>query len=186
MSQYIKILSFFVACLLSTIIINSQLNYYTPQIIALVAIIIITLSLINKKLFLSPLIYLIQIVVFTTGGIHSPLLFLEYFLLFSLAFFETPKLILIYSLILSIFISQSLVNSTSLLYLFSFIFIAPLAYFVTQNNQDNKKLSYDREETLLWLTLDLKQKLQKLLPSKKIQKIINHTNELISELEKND
>jgi hypothetical protein len=89
-------------------------------------------------------------------------------------------------LILSIFITQTLINLTSLIYLFSFLFIAPLAYFVTQSNQENKILSYDREETLLWLTLDLKQKLQKLLPNKQIQKIINHTDELISELEKND
>lgn len=186
MSQYIKILSFSIACLLSTIIINTPINYYSPQIIAIFTIIIIGSYLINKKIYITPLIFLIQIIVFTTGGLHSPLLFLEYFLLFSLAFSETPKLILIYSLILSLFISQSLINFSSLLYLFSFIFIAPLAYFVTENYQENKILSYDREETLLWLTLDLKKKLQQLLPNKKIQKIINHTDELISELEKND
>lgn len=186
MPQYIKIISFSLACLLSTIIINSPLNYYSPQIIAVATIITITLSLIYKKIFIFPLILLIQLIVFTTGGLHSSLLFLEYFLLFSLAFLETPKLILIYSLILCLFISQSLINFSSLVYLFSFIFIAPLAYFVTENNQENKVLSYDREETLLWLTLDLKQKLQKLLPNKDIQKIINHTDELIKELEKND
>jgi len=186
MSQYIKILSFSIACLLSTIIINTPINYYSPQIIAIFVIFIITSYLFKKKLFITPLIFLVQIIVFTTGSLHSPLLFLEYFLLFSLAFTETPKLILIYSLILSLFISQSLVDFSSLIYLLSFIFISPLAYFVTQNNQENKVLSYDREETLLWLTLDLKQKLQKLLPSKEIQKIINHTDELIQELEKND
>ncbi len=186
MSQYIKIISFSAACLISTIIINTPLNYYSPQIIALLSIITIISYLINKKIYLTPFIFLIQIIVFATGSLQSPLLFLEYFLLFSLAFRETPKIILIYSLILSVFISQSLNGFSSLIYLFSFLFIAPLAYFVTQNNQDNQKLSYSREETLLWLTLDLKQKLQKLLPSKQIQKIINHTDELIKELEKND
>ena len=80
----------------------------------------------------------------------------------------------------------SLIDFSSLTYLFSFIFIAPLAYFVTQNNQDNKKLSYNREETLLWLTLELKQKLLNLPQSKDITKIIKHTNELITELEKDD
>lgn len=183
---FTKIFLFFIACLISTIITNTSLNYYSPQIIGIVVIITLTLSLITKKIHIFPLTFLVQIIVFTTNGLHSPFLFLEYFLLFSLAFIETPKLILIYSLTLSLFISQSLINFSSLLYLFSFIFIAPLAYFVTQNNQENKILSYGREETLLWLSLDLKQKLQQLLPNKKIEKIINHTNELIKELEKND
>lgn len=182
----IKILSFSLACLIPTIIINSFLNFYSPQFIALITILIISLYLITKKNNSFLLILLIQIIVFTTGGLHSPLLFLEYFLLFTIAFFETPKIVLIYSLILAIFISQSLISFTSLIYLFSFLFIAPLAYFVTENNQENKKLSYDREETLLWLTLDLKQKLLNLPPDKKIKKIIDHTNELITELEKND
>lgn len=186
MPTYIKILSFFLACLLATIVINSPLNYFSPQIIAVIALITISLYLINKKFYPSPLIYIVQVIVFTTGGIHSPLLFLEYFLLFSLAFSETPKIVLIYSIILSIFISQSLVDLSSLVYLFSFIFIAPLAYFVTQNNQENKTLSYERGETLLWLSLELKQKLSRLPPSKEIKKIIEHTNELIAELEKND
>lgn len=186
MPTFIKVLLFTLACLIPTIIINTPLNYFSPQIIAVFAIIIISVYLLKKKIYVTPLIFIIQIIVFTTGSLSSPLLFLEYFLLFSLAFFETPKIVLIYSLILSIFISQSLIDFSSLTYLFSFIFIAPLAYFVTQNYQDNKKLSYNREETLLWLTLDLKQKLQNLLPNKKIQKIINHTEELIKELEKND
>lgn len=150
------------------------------------AIVTISISLAKKKVYITPLVFIIQAIVFTTGGINSPLLFLEYFLLFSLAFTETPKLILIYSLILCLFISQSLINITSLLYLFSFLFISPLAYFVTQNNQENTKLSYGREETLLWLSLELKQQLLNLPPSKGIRKIINHTNELITELEKND
>jgi len=181
-----KILSFFIACLLSTIVINTPLNYYSPQIISFFAIITIIFCLLKKKIFVTPLIYLIQIIVFSTGGLQSPLLFLEYFLLFSLAFIETPKSILTYSIILSLFISQSLINFSSLIYLFSFIFIAPLAYFVTENSQDNKKLSYDREETLLWLSLELKQQLINLPISKEIKKIIKHTNELIEELEKND
>lgn len=186
MPSFIKTLSFTLTCLLPTVIVNSFLNYYSPQIIALLTIITIFYFLITKKNNSFILTLLIQIIVFTTGSLHSPLLFLEYFLLFSLAFFETPKTVLIYSLILSVFISQSLVSFTSLIYLFSFIFIAPLAYFVTESNQENKKLSYDREETLLWLTLDLKQKLLNLPSSKSIKKIINHTNELISELEKDD
>jgi len=186
MPLLIKTLSFSIACLIPTIIINSFLNYYSPQFIALITILVISLYIITKKSYSFLLILLIQIIVFTTGGLHSPLLFLEYFLLFTIAFFETPKIVLIYSVVLSLFISQTLIDSSSLIYLLSFIFIAPLAYFVTQNNQDNKKLSYDREETLLWLTLDLKQKLLNLTPDKKIKKIIEHTNELISELEKND
>lgn len=186
MTSSFKLISFSFPCLLSTVIINTQLNYYSPQIIAFITILTISLLLIKKTFNTTLLVFLVHIIVFSTGSLHSPLLFLEYFLLFSLSFTETPKTILIYSLILSLFISQSLVNLSSLIYLFSFLFIAPLAYFVTENNQDNKKLSYDREETLLWLTLDLKQKLQNLPPSKSIKKIINHTNELITELEKND
>lgn len=186
MPLFNKVLPFFVTCLISTIVINTPLNYYYPQIIALITFVTICLYFVTKKNNYFLLTLLTQIIVFTTGGLHSPLLFLEYFLLFSFAFLEPPKIILIYSIILSIFISQTLINLTSLVYLFSFIFISPLAYFVTQSNQENKILSYDREETLLWLTLELKQKLQKLLPSKQIQKIINHTDELISELEKND
>jgi hypothetical protein len=186
MPTFIKVLLFTLACLIPTIIINTPLNYYSPQIIAVFAITAISLYLFKKKIYITPLIFIIQIIVFTTGSLNSPLLFLEYFLLFSLAFFETPKIVLVYSLILSIFISQSLIDFSSLTYLFSFIFIAPLAYFVTQNNQDNKKLSYNREETLLWLTLELKQKLLNLPQSKDITKIIKHTNELITELEKDD
>lgn len=181
-----KIFWFTSACIFSAFIINSGLNYYSPQIIALFTIFILASYFYKKEISITLFIFIIQVIVFTTGGLHSPLLFLEYFLLFSLAFLETPLLILTYSVILSIFISQTLVDLSSLIYLFSFIFIAPLAYFVTKNTQENTRLSYSREETLLWLTLELKQKLQQLLPNKKISKIINHTNELISELEKND
>lgn len=179
MPLLLKITLFLFCCLVPTIIANSPITLYSPQIIAFLSIILIIYSLIRKKTPTTLVILVVQIIVFTTGGLLSPLLFLEYFLLFSLSFQESPQTILVFSIILAVFISQSLVSTRSLIYLLSLIFISPLAYLVTQKFEEsqNRKM-----ETLLWLSLELKQKILKLGD----KKLIKHTDDLINELKDND
>jgi hypothetical protein len=179
MSPLLKITLFFFCCLVPTIIANSPITLYSPQIIALFSIILIIYSVIFKKTPTTLVVLIVQMIVFTTGGLLSPLLFLEYFLLFSLSFQENPKTILIFSSILAVFISQSLVSTRSLIYLLSLIFISPLVYLITQKFEQDQK---HKMETLLWLSLELKQKLLTLGDSE----LIKHTNDLIRQLQDND
>jgi len=179
MPSTLKITLFFFCCLVPAIIANSLAEPYSPQIVAFLSLILIAYSYKYKKVPTSLVVLIVQMIVFTTGGLLSPLLFLEYFLLFSLSFQENPKTILIFSLILAVLISQSLISTRSLIYLLSLVFISPLAYLVTQKFEEsqNRKL-----ETLLWLSLELKQKLL----AKGESELVDHTNDLISELKDDD
>jgi hypothetical protein len=181
-------LSFLLACLFPFLIAQSPLLQYSPQFIACLSIVVIFLSL--RKKYLPPFIIvaIINLIVFSTGGLRSPLLFLDYFLLFSLSFQENHRLMAFYCLILVLFLSQTLDSFSSLISLVSFAFISPLALFVTQNlEKDNNQ----KEEVLLWLTLELKQELLSLVDNpnpqtKTIKKIIAKSDHLINELSNHD
>ena len=179
MSPILKITLFFFCCLVPTVIANTSVSTYSPQIIAFFSILLVAYSIRYKITPVALVILIVQLIVFTTGGLLSPLLFLEYFLLFSLSFQESPQTILLYSIILALFLSQTLISNLSLIYLFSLVFISPLAYLVTQKftQEQNHKL-----ETLLWLSLELKQKLL----ARGDVKLAKHTDDLISELKDND
>lgn len=179
MSPLLKITLFIFCCLVPTVVANTFAAAYSPQIIAFLSIILVAYSIRFKKTPVTLVILIVQTIVFTTGGLLSPLLFLEYFLLFSLSFQELPQTILLYSLILALFLSQTLISSHSLIYLLSLVFISPLAYLITQKftQEQNQKL-----ETLLWLSLELKQKLL----ARGDTKLAKHTDDLIQELKDND
>jgi len=179
MSPLLKITLFFFCCLVPTVVANTSAATYSPQIIAFFSIILVAYSIRFKVTPVSLVTLIVQLIVFTTGGLLSPLLFLEYFLLFSLSFQESPQTILLYSLILALFLSQTLISSHSLIYLLSLVFISPLAYLITQKftQEQNHKL-----ETLLWLSLKLKQKLL----ARGDTKLAKHTDDLIQELKDND
>ncbi|MEK7528055.1 MAG: hypothetical protein AAB574_03520 [Patescibacteria group bacterium] len=179
MPSILKITLFFFCCLVPAIIANSLAQPYSPQIIAFFSLILVAYSYKYKKVPTTLVVLIVQMIVFTTGGLLSPLLFLEYFLLFSLSFQENPQTILVFSIILAVLISQSLISARSLIYLLSLVFISPLAYLVTQKFEEsqNRKM-----EILLWLSLELK---QKLLARGDI-KLAQHTDDLINELKDND
>lgn len=181
-------LLFFIACLLAFLVAeNPFFSKYSPQIIAFFSIIISYLSITKKKIPSYFIVFIIELIVFSTGGLSSPLLFLEYFLLFSLSFIESPKNITIYSIVLFLFLSSFLISFSSLILLSSLLFISPLAYLVTSTRQHQ---NHQQENLLLWLTLNLKKNLLKLHPQGQdrqiITNLINQSEDLITEIDQND
>lgn len=130
----------------------TPLTYYTPQLLALIGL--IAIIFIKKRfLFYSLISLLINLIIFSTGGVHSPFFFLAYFLLFLVAFQYEPTTALCVSLIQIILYSQSLDSALSLLPLSSLLFIAPFSWFVSRQRQT---LSAEETDILLWLNLKFK------------------------------
>jgi hypothetical protein len=147
----------------------SDLTNFAPQLLALSAIIFLLILIKQKTFSLYLISFIVSLIVFTTGGLNSPVFFLIYFLLFTIAFQNPPSTTLGFSLILIILLSQSLNSSSSLLPLFSLLFITPLAWFVGRQYLDNQKLdnlvSADETEVLLWLSLNFKNSIIKIIDS---------------------
>jgi hypothetical protein len=147
------------ATLISFLFSLSSFTYFSPQVIALLAL-ITTACLFKKIPFILPVSALISLLVFITNGLNSPAFFLIYFLLFVIAFQHPPSITLSYSLLLIILLSQSLNSLNSLLPLLSLLLITPLAWFIGKQYLDNRKmaddLSIDETDTLFWHTLKFK------------------------------
>jgi hypothetical protein len=127
-------------------------TYFTPQLLALIGL--ITVIFIKKRfLFYSLISLLINLIIFSTGGVHSPFFFLAYFLLFLVAFQYQSATALSVSLIQIILYSQSLDSASSLLPLSSLLFIAPFSWFISRQHQT---LSQEETDILLWLNLKFK------------------------------
>jgi len=189
MSTTFKIASFFAPLLLAFLIHQSQLLLpFIPQIIALTSLIIILCLIFIHQLFLPLVVFILNLIVFSTGGINSFLFFLIYFLLFSLSFQNRPTTNLIYSLITVIFFSYSLSSVNSLIQLFSLLLITPLTYFISQQQQLQKNtentLSQDETDFLLWISLRLKTALKEILSLSDNQKINKITKNLLKDSEK--
>lgn len=152
MSQ-IQIIGFFsLTSVLAFLWSLSPYTYFTPQLLAIIGL--ITVIFIKKRLLFYQLIaLLINLIIFSTGGVHSIFFFLAYFLLFLVAFRYLPTTALSVSLIQIILLSQSLDSASSLLPLNSLLFIAPFSWFISRQH-----LTLSREETdiLLWLNLKFK------------------------------
>lgn len=162
--------------LLAYLISVSFLNHLTPQLIAFFSIILLSYSLYQKRLPLVLVSFIINFIIFSTGGLSSPVFFLVYFLLFALAFQNPPTTTLSYSLVLIILLGQSLNSALSLIPLISLLFITPLAYFVglqyLQTLRQSETIATEETNFLLWLNLKFKTG---------ITHIIDHSSQLLSQ-----
>jgi len=168
MSTVQKTLSFFLPLLLAFLINQSEsLTPFLPQIIALTSLIIILLLIFAHRFFIPIVIFILNLIVLSTGGISSFLFFLIYFLLFSLSFQSQPTQSLIYSLITIIFYSTSLSSISSFIQLFSLLLITPLTYFISREQETSQKtesvLTEDETDFLLWISLHLKSSLREII-----------------------
>lgn len=160
----------------------SQISLFTPfipQIIALLSLIIILYLLFANRLSLFTVIFTINLVVLSSGAINSSLLFLTYFLLFTLSFQYPPLVSLFFSLFTIITYLFSLDSFSSLIKLSSLLLITPLTYFISHQQEENqhieKLLSQDETDFLLWISLQLKSSLNRILSlsdNPKIRKIV--------------
>jgi len=168
MSTTFKTATFFLPLLLAFLFHqNSVFTPFLPQIIALTSLLIILFLIFAHRLFLPLVIFILNLIVFSTGGINSFLFFLIYFLLFSLSFQNHPIINLIYSLITIIFYSYSLDSISSLIQLFSLLLITPLTYFISQQQELQKNteaiLTQDETDFLFWISLKLKTSLREII-----------------------
>lgn len=168
MSTIFKTLSFFIPLLLAFLIGHSKyLLPYLPQIIALSSLVIILLLIFTRRFFLPPVVFIVNLIVLSTNALNSNLFFLIYFLLFSLSFQNTPPQNLIYSLLTTIFYSYNLDSLSSLIKLFSLLLIAPLTYFIAQQQLLQKRteaiISQDETDFLFWISLHLKKSLREII-----------------------
>ena len=161
--------------LLAYIVSISPLSALTPQLIALFSILLLFVTLRQKRLPLLYLSFIVNFIVFSTNGLSSPFFFLIYFLLFIIAFQHQPSTTLSYSLIIIILLSQSLNSSLSLIPLLSLLLITPLAWFVgkqyLENLHQSHTISSEETDFLLWHNLKFKTG---------ITHIIDHASELLS------
>ncbi len=134
---------------------------------------------------------ILLLVLTTTGGLESPFFFLLYFLLFAIALlFETLFTVVLVSL-LGLFFLPDLRTLSDILQILSLFFLTPLAlYFghqylklaqsqkkirilIKEGKEREKALAEAETDSLLWLSLNLKEGLLK---------IIHYSSELLAEV----
>jgi hypothetical protein len=167
MPQLFQILLLGFSALLPFLWSLTSLTLYTPQLIALGAVITIILSIKHKSYFIYPVSFVINLIVFTTSGLNSPAFFLIYFLLFVIAFQNPPTTTLSFSLVLVLLLSQSLDSLSSLLPLLSLLFVTPVAYFVGRQYLETTRLTsaiqMDETDVFLWFSLTFKTGIQTII-----------------------
>ena len=130
----------------------------------------------------------------TTGGLGSPFFFLLYFLLFVVALLFDTVFTLVLSLALALFFARDFKTLRDIFQLLSLLFLTPLAlYFgrqylglteaqkkikilIREGRQQEKVIAGAETDSLLWLSLNLKEGLLK---------IIHQSSELLSDLRLN-
>ena len=165
----VLIIYFLITTLLAFVL--SFYNFYIPQLIALAAIILILISIKTKVVNIYLLSFIINLIIFGTGGLNSPVFFLIFFLLFTIAFQNRPSVTLTCSLISIVFLASSL-DLNSILALLSLLLITPLAWFVGHQFLEKQKsdvcLSRDETIFLFWLKLKFKTGISKIIDSASI------------------
>ncbi len=160
MTQILSILILLCSSLTAYLLSISPFSNFIPQIIALSAIIFISLSFLKKYLSLHLIAFIISLIVFNSGSLNSDFFFLIYFLLFTISFQNPPTTTLSYSLGLILLLSQSLDSLNSLIPLSSLLFITPLSWFIGKQFLDKNKIETDisisETNVLLWLSLKFK------------------------------
>ena len=182
---------------------NPVLTVYNLQLTAFLVIVYFLGRLLIKKntgLILDTIIFtaVLLLVLSSTGGLGSPLFFLVYFLLFAVSLLFDPPITLTLTLALTLYFANSLSSIHTAIQLLSLLFISPLAiYFGKQylklleaknkikilvkenrqhstiNNQLSGNIENEETNALLWLTLDFKNNLLK---------IIHTSSELLSDI----
>ncbi len=143
--------------------------------------------LLNTLIFISALLTIIS----STGGLGSSFFFLTYFLLFAAALIFDPATTLTLSLALALYFANNLTSSHAALQLLSLLLFTPLAIFfgrqylkllasqkkikilVKEGRKLEKAVENEETETLLWLSLNLKDGLLK---------IIEKTSDLLTDI----
>jgi len=168
MSTIIRFSAFFLPLLAAFLLhLFPIFNPFIPQIIAFATIILILTLFFTKKLNLPLLVFIVNLIVFSTGAINSFLFFLIYFLLFSVSFTNSSTTNLLYSLITILFYSTSLDSYQSLIQLLSLVLITPISYLISLSQQEKKQaevsLSRDQTDFMLWVSLHLKSSLRDII-----------------------
>lgn len=169
MPKIINFALFIIVALVSFIFSISDYLYFAPQLIAAISIVVIILYFVKKTLSLHLTALLVNIIVFSTGGLNSSFFFLIYFFLFVLAFQNSSSLTLTYSLFLVLILSQSLNSFNSIIPLASLLLVTPLAWFIgrqfTEKMKNEKIIADDETDVLLWHSLKLKTGLSQIIDS---------------------
>ena len=163
---------------------NPALAAYNLHLAIIIVLVYLVLRFLRcKNLIWDTIIYVSAalLILSSTGSLASPFFFLLYFLLFAAALLFEPFFTLTLTLILSLFFFRELNSLQNCLQILSLVFFAPLAlYFghqylaVLESKNKIKKLAkkekklakaIENEETqsLLWLSLDLKEGLFKII-----------------------
>lgn len=155
---------------------------------------------VHNNLFLDTIVFtaILLLVLSATNGLASPLFFVIYFYLFAFALLFEPSTTIVVTIGLSLFFLNQLNSINSVLQLFSLLLFSPLAiYFGRQylkllqsqekikilvkksrqlsaiNSQQSADIASEETNSLLWLSLDFKDSLLK---------VIHHTVELLSDI----
>jgi len=169
MPQIISIILFFLVSIFSFLFSISSYLYFTPQLIAITSVAILILYFTKKTFSLHLIALLINLIIFSTNGLNSPFFFLLYFFLFIIAFQNPSSSTLTYSFFLVLILSQSLNSFTSVITLSSLLLITPLAWFigrqVSEKTKNEKIITNDETNVLLWHSLKLKTGLYQIIDS---------------------
>lgn len=172
MSNIPLLLSLCLSALIGFVLPLTPLNYYFPQLIALLTLLLVLhlyfspshLNFGPLRLFL--LATIVHLCLFATHGLQSPFYFLLYFLILLISFRHPPTTSLIYTVCLILFLSQTLNSIPSLLNLLSLLLITPFAWLISRQEQlfnlASTTISAQESDTNLWLSLKLKDKINRI------------------------
>ncbi len=189
-AQFFVHLGFLLSAILLTFVWtqNPVLSGFTLQLVAILIILYFLNRFWQRERFqatlaIDGLIFTIVslLLVAETGGLDSPLFFILYILLFGLALLYEPLITLLFSLALAFFFYPQIENLANLIQIIGLLLIMPLALFFgrqylklleeeqkikileTKKQALEKEVSLQERDTLLWLNLNFKDNLSKIL-----------------------
>ncbi len=189
-AQFFVHLGFLLSAILLTFVwtANPVLSGFTLQLVAILIILYFLNRFWQKERFqatlaIDGLIFTIVslLLVAETGGLDSPLFFILYILLFGLALLYEPLITLLFSLALSFFFYHQIENLANLIQIIGLLLIMPVALFFgrqylklleeeqkikileTKKQVLEREVTHQERETLLWLDLNFKDHLSKIL-----------------------
>jgi len=189
-AQFFVHLGFLLSAILLTFVwtANPILSGFTLQLVAILIILYFLNRFWQKERFqatlaIDGLIFTIVslLLVAETGGLDSPLFFILYILLFGLALLYEPLITLLFSLTLAFFFYPQIENLANLIQIIGLLLIMPMALFFgrqylklleeeqkikileTKKQALEKEVSLQERNTLLWLNLNFKDNLSKIL-----------------------
>lgn len=174
---------------------NPVLLNYNLQLTAFMVLTYFSVKMLAKKggVFWDVIIatVVLLLILASTGGLASPFFFLLYFLLFAAAMLFEPPFTVTLTLLAALFFANTLTSLHAALQLLSLLFITPLAmYFgrqylrlletqekikilAKQGQKLEKEITGQETDSLLWLSLNLKDGLLK---------IVHLASELLSDI----